>query len=358
LLVGTYVAIRSGVSLNLAPVLGWIGMLTTLAGAMLAVCQNDLKRMLAYSSMSQLGYIVAAVALMSHLGWVTALYLVINHLLVKGILFLVAATIFLRTGKRLIGELGGLARVMPITFTTATIAIVAMSGLPPLTGFGGKWLLLSAMMEKGWYGPAMMTLLATFVGFVYMALFIQAIFLGPRKAAHDSLAEVPVALLIPQILLVAGIFVVSFFPKLLIAPISEAIDPQFASTLVWQGMSLELIYGYWDPVPVMAFAASVSTMLFGLIWLLQRGGHRQAIAILESKGRFGFYETLKTVFAALTPPWANVFWGAISAATTTFADQIRLLYTGNGQTYNLYIVFYFLVLYMTGGGVRHLWSVE
>ena len=77
---------------------------------MMAVRQDDMKRMLAYSSMSQLGYIVAAIAL-SHLGWVTALYLVANHLLVKGILFLVAAAIILRTGKRLLGDLGGLAGV-------------------------------------------------------------------------------------------------------------------------------------------------------------------------------------------------------------------------------------------------------
>jgi formate hydrogenlyase subunit 3/multisubunit Na+/H+ antiporter MnhD subunit len=90
---------------------------------------------------------------MSHLGWITALYLVANHFMVKGILFLVAAAIILRTRKRLIGELGGLARVMPVTFITAAIAIVAMSGLSPLAGFGGKWLLLSAMMER-LHGPA------------------------------------------------------------------------------------------------------------------------------------------------------------------------------------------------------------
>ena len=153
LLVGTYLAIRSEVSLNLAHVLGWIGMLTTLAGAMMAVRQDDIKRMLAYSSMSQLGYIVTAIALMSHLGWVTALYLVANHLMVKGILFLAAAAIILRTGTRMFADMGGLAGRMPFTFAAAAVAIIAMSGLPPLTGFGGKWLLLSAMMEKGWYGP-------------------------------------------------------------------------------------------------------------------------------------------------------------------------------------------------------------
>jgi formate hydrogenlyase subunit 3/multisubunit Na+/H+ antiporter MnhD subunit len=67
----------------------------------------------------------------------------------KGILFLVAAAIILRTGARTFADLGGPARPMPFSFAAATIAIVAMSGLPPLAGFGGKWLLLSAMMEKG-----------------------------------------------------------------------------------------------------------------------------------------------------------------------------------------------------------------
>ncbi len=118
LLLVAYVAIRSEVSLNLAHLLGWIGMLTTLVGAMLAVSQNDMKRMLAYSSMSQLGYIVAAISLMSHLGWVTALYLVANHLMVKGILFLVVAGIIIRTGTRHFDDLGGLARVMPFTFAS------------------------------------------------------------------------------------------------------------------------------------------------------------------------------------------------------------------------------------------------
>jgi formate hydrogenlyase subunit 3/multisubunit Na+/H+ antiporter MnhD subunit len=162
--------------LSLANVVGWIGMLTALMGAMLALQQNNVKRMLAYSSMSQLGYIVTAIALMSHLGWVTALYLTANHLMTKGILFLVAAAIIFRTGARTFADLGGLARSMPLTFAAATIAIVAMSGLPPLAGFGGKWLLLSAMVEKGWYGPIVFGVLATFVGFLYMARFIQTIF--------------------------------------------------------------------------------------------------------------------------------------------------------------------------------------
>jgi formate hydrogenlyase subunit 3/multisubunit Na+/H+ antiporter MnhD subunit len=359
LLVGTYVAIRSGVSLNLAHVLCWIGMLTTLAGAMMAIRQDDMKRMLAYSSMSQLGYIVAAIALMSHLGWVTALYLIANHMMVKGILFLVAAALIVRTGTRLLTELGGLAGVMPVTFAAAAIAIVAMSGLPPLTGFGGKWLLLSAMMEKGWYGPVVLTLLATFLGFLYMARFIQAIFLGPRKLVHEGVPEAPIALLVAQYLLIAGILVMSFLPKLLIDPISRAIDPTFASTLVWQGMSLELIYGTWNPVPVMAAAVAAAAILFAALWLLQRAcaSRRSGVHSKSENGAWfgGFREFYMLVVAALTPPWASAFWGAIPAAITSLAERTRLLYTGNGQTYNLYILYYFLALYAAGGGLRYLW---
>jgi formate hydrogenlyase subunit 3/multisubunit Na+/H+ antiporter MnhD subunit len=346
LLVCAYIATRSQVSLDLAQVLGAIGMLTTLAGAMIAVRQDDIKRMLAYSSMSQLGYIVAAIALMSHLGWVTALYLVANHLLVKGILFLVAGAIILRTGTRLLSDLGGLARAMPQTFALAAVAIVAMSGLPPLAGFGGKWLLLSAMVEKGWYGSALMTLVATFVGFLYMARFIR-IFLGAPGAAQATAAEAPFALLLPQYLLVAGILVLSFFPKLLIDPVSAAIDPQFASTLRWDGMSLELIYATWNPLPVMAFAVAFAALLFALLWLVQRSRRLDAVSA-------GVYSLAQTICAALTPPLAIRFWNEATAFAVFASERSRRLYTGNGQTYNLYIVYYLLVLYALGGGAQHI----
>jgi NADH:ubiquinone oxidoreductase subunit 5 (subunit L)/multisubunit Na+/H+ antiporter MnhA subunit len=316
--------------------------------------------MLAYSSMSQLGYIVTAIALMSHLGWVTALYLAANHLMVKGILFLVAAGIILRTGTRAFADMGGLARSMPATFAMAAVAIVAMSGLPPLAGFGGKWLLLSAMMEKGWYGPIVLGLLATFVGFLYMARFIQLVFLGPRQSAHGNVAEAPLTLLVPQVLLVAGILTMSFFPKWLIGPISEAIDPYFASTLVWEGMSLEMIYGYWNPVPVMAIAVAVSAILFGIFWLLRRSG-RISMPGAHSSGcrgtsSIGFHAFYQPLFAMLTPPWVRAFWDGLGALTVSLAGSIRMLYTGNGQTYCLYILYYFIVLYVACGGLESMWG--
>ena len=350
LLVGSYAAIRSEADLGLAHGLGWIGMLTALVGAMLAVQQDDVKRMLAYSSMSQLGYIVTAIALMSHLGWVTAFYLTANHLMTKGILFLVAAAIIQRTGTHTFADLGGLARSMPFTFAAAAIGIVAMSGLPPLAGFGGKWLLLSAMIEKGWYGLIAMALLATFVGFLYMARFIQAIFLDSPKVARGTVAEAPPALLVSQYLLILGILVMSFFPQLLIVPISQAIDPYFASTLVWEGMPLEKIYGYWNPVPAMAAAVAVSALLFGILWMLWATRAKSIDAAGAPHRPLGFYAYYKPALTRLTPPLASTFWSAIAAGARALADTIRRIYTGDGQTYMLYVFYYFIVLYVACGG--------
>ena len=72
--------------------------------------------------------------------------------------------------------------------------------------------------------------------------------------------------------------------------------------------------------------------------------------------RSGLYDGFKTVFAMLTPPWAGAVGGGLTAAATTPAERIRMIYTGNGQTYNLYILYCFLVMYIAGGGVRHFWA--
>ena len=344
----TYLAIRSEIGLDMAHVMGWVGLLTTLFGAAMALQQTDMKRMLAYSSMSQLGYIVTAIALMSHLGWVTAFYLVANHLMVKGILFLAAAGVILRTGTRLLEENGGLVRNMPFTFAAVATALISMSGLPPLAGFGGKWLLLSAMVEKGWYGLAALAVLATFVGFLYMFRLAYAVFLGERKAKFEAIAEAPLALLVPQYVLIIAIFALTFFPKLFMEPVSAAIDPAFASTLVWDGMSLETIYGYWNPIPVMAITVAIAAVLFFVVWLRYIYGYRRA----PTTGVTVFYAFYQPGLSRLLRPVAIAFWRGISDLTLSAAGSVRQIYTGDGQTYCLYVLWYVIAIYVTGTLIR------
>ncbi|MDF2810171.1 MAG: dehydrogenase [Microvirga sp.] len=350
LLTGTYLAIRSEAAREITHGMAWIGMLTTIAGALMALRQTDFKRLLAYSSMSQLGYIVTAIALMSHLGWVTAFYLVANHMMVKGILFLAVAGIILRTGTRSFVETGGLARAMPVTFILVAIAILSMSGLPPLMGFGGKWLLLSAMTEKGWNFLAVAGLIATFLGFLYMIRLVGGLFFGARAAGQANVRELPLALVVPQALLVVGILVLSLYPKLLMGPVSAAIDPQFAATLVWEGMSLYTIYGYWNPTPVMIGAVVVAATLGVIAWRVYRGGAGRRIGNLSR-----FYGYYRSVLERALPPVATQFWGGVTDVTLAAAETFRRVYTGNGQTYVLYVLFYFLALYLASTGPAGFW---
>lgn len=342
LFIVTYLAIRSETGLELAHLMGWIGLLTTVAGAVMALQQNDVKRLLAYSSMSQLGYIITAIALMSHLGWVTALYLVANHLMVKGILYLAVAGVILRTGTRLLEANGGLARKMPLTFATVVIALVSMSGLPPLAGFGGKWLLLSAMVDKGWYGLAATGVLATFIGFLYIFRLAYSVFLGPAKPVHGGVREAPLQLLLPQFVLVVAILALSFLPKLFMEPVSQAIDPYFASTLVWQGMSLETIYGYWNPVPVMLASSAAAALLFALSWLFYRTRRGSAAPL----GVAPFYRFCQSALAPVAMPLADGFWNGLSRLAVETGGFVRKLYTGNGQTYLLYVLYYVIAIYV------------
>ncbi|WP_034993915.1 complex I subunit 5 family protein [Beijerinckia mobilis] len=361
LLTGAYLAIRSQNAFGLAHGMGWIGLLTVIGGAAMALREDDVKRMLAYSSMSQLGYIVIAIALMSHIGWVTALYLVANHLMVKGILFLAVAGVTLRAGSRQFADLGGLMRSMPFTFVAVLIAVIAMSGLPPLMGFGGKWLLVQGMADQEWYALAVLSLVATGLGFLYMIRLVHGLFLKPQPpnraelSSAGSLREAPIALLLPQYALAAAILLLSFYPSLVMEPIAAAIDPAFSAGLVWRGMSLQEIYGYWNPRPLMIVIVAAVMSAIALLAMLYWFRRKDARFLRSTGGKesdalsrfFAFYEPMLGV---LVRPMASRFWNNVARGVEALGC-LRRVYDGDGQTYALYVLYYFLALYFLGSAI-------
>jgi formate hydrogenlyase subunit 3/multisubunit Na+/H+ antiporter MnhD subunit len=339
-------------------------MLTATFGALMAVFQEDIKRLVAYSSMSQLGYIVIGMALMSHLGWVSALYMTVNHFLFKGILFLSVAGIVLRTNERLMYKMGGLIKNMPFTFVFTMIAIIAMSGVPPLTGFGGKWMLFNALMDKGWYWIAAVAFFSSAVAFLYMYRLLHTVFLGQRKFEHHDLREAPVILLIPQAVMIISIMVISFYPKLLLDPLSAAIDPWIANTLVWDGTALQTHYGYWNAPVIMMVVAGVwmvpliLLLLLSLTMKIQKVEQFNIVYAAERPHRpedthfaYNFFAHYDRAIGFLVRPRATAFWNATVEWSHTLASSLRIFYNGNGQTYALFILIYFVAMYLVNGGL-------
>jgi formate hydrogenlyase subunit 3/multisubunit Na+/H+ antiporter MnhD subunit len=309
--------------------LAWLGFATALVCGGLALLQDSIKRMLAYASLSQTGYIVAAIGLMSPAGRVTALCLAITHLLTQGILFLAAAGILLRTGVGTFSSLGGLAGRMPWTFATALVSLVATAGLPPLAGAGAPWLLIGETIGREWYALAAMGFLATFVGFLYMLRMAWGIFLRDRGDAFAHVAEAPPALLAPQIVLAAGIAALSLHP----AALTAAVDPLFAASPALP-----------NPLPVMSAAMIVSLTLCGAAMLI----HRRCATPSAPGGRAAVREflfLLRRAVRQIDIPSAGALWDRAAGLAPKLAGNLRALYDGNGQTYLLQVLVYIIALF-------------
>ncbi len=127
-----------------------LAVITMIVGSLIAMVQVELKRMLAYSSVAQIGYVILGIALATPLGLAGGVLHIFNHALMKGTLFLAAGAIIHQTGLRRLEDLKGIGRSMPLTMTAITLAGLSMIGVPPLVGFFSKWLLaLGALQAKG-----------------------------------------------------------------------------------------------------------------------------------------------------------------------------------------------------------------
>jgi multicomponent Na+:H+ antiporter subunit D len=161
--VGAYALIRilfsvfepgfmTGGDLNLAHIFLVFSVIAILAGSILAVSQTDIKKMLAYSSVGQIGYIVLGISLLSVTGLIGSLVHILNHALMKGGLFLVAGAVVYKAGVTHIDGFKGLGKKMPVSMAAFTIGALSMIGVPLTVGFVSKWYLAVASLEVGmWY---------------------------------------------------------------------------------------------------------------------------------------------------------------------------------------------------------------
>ncbi len=341
---------------ELPVLLGWIGVITAFYGALMAVFQEDIKYLLAYSSMSQLGFMVLSVALLSHLGWTTALYMSVTHLFFKGMLFLAVAGIVSRVGTRNMYEMGGLIKRMPATFISVLIAIIAVSGVPPLSGFGGKWLLYTALLEKGWYLQAGLSFFAGAIAFLYLFRLIHTIFLGQLKSKFWEVKEASLWYIVPQFIFVGAIMAVSTFPNLILKPIMAAVETQFSSQVSWQGYKVISTLGYWNGNAVMLITMGV--FMVPLIWLLirvrmvQKVEQFNIVYAAERPDRpetthfaYNFFAHYQKALGFLVQHQVTNFWNSVSEWFHSLSATFRHIYSGNAQTYALHIIIYIVVLY-------------
>lgn len=186
------------------------GVISIVIGAFAAIGQSDLKKMLSFSSISQIGYIILAIGIGSPLALLGAFFHFFNHATFKSLLFVNSTAIEEQTGTTKLDDLGGLAVKMKITGGTSVVGFLSTAGIPPLSGFWSKLIIIIAAWQASNYSYAVIALLASILTLAYFLIMQRKVFFGELKAGLEGIVEANrgirfVSLFLAAIIILVGI---------------------------------------------------------------------------------------------------------------------------------------------------------
>ncbi|NOY76248.1 MAG: hypothetical protein GXO76_00125 [Calditrichaeota bacterium] len=339
-------------------VIAWFGAVTAFVATIIAVVQEDGKKLLAYSSVGQVGYIILGLGVASTLGVAGAFFQALNHAIFKGMLFLVMGAVFYRTGTHRMDELGGLIKKMPYSFVIMLFGIITLAGIPPLSGFPAKWILYEALINNQMVFLLIVAMIASTGAFLYAYRLIASVFLGPLPEQFEDVKEVPWSMRIPMLILLSLTVLFGVRPSLALSVISKAMAfvPGVAPLNVGT-YHLTAPTGHVNPFTV---ASTVGTVLLGvavaLTWFwskskkaTQNDIHTSGEPIPEGasfKYATDFYKPFARAFWMILKNSADRFYTSLAANLENLFDYLRFVYTGNGQTYALYVILFLATLFI------------
>lgn len=341
----------------------WIGALSALLGNLMAVFQEDAKRLLAYSSIGQMGYALFGLAMMNHLGWLMALMFVVNHYIYKSMLFLSVGGIAKRTGTRAMYQMGGLITLMPLSFIAVLVGIIAMSGVPPLSGFGGRWIFYNAIMTADYRLPMILIFLSGPIAFLYLFRLIHSIFLGQLKDEHRRIKEAPFWLVLPQMIYVVCLLGFAIMPGLALQHVDAYISGFLPNGgLNWDGLTITSEFGYWSPISIMIIIGVIFMLVFAWLLFVNRKAQKvkqfNIVFAAERPYRpetthyaWNFYAPYRKALGFLTIPVFERFWAMVVDVLHSLAEVLRRFYTGNGQVYAIQLLGFVVVVYLLKMGL-------
>jgi NADH-quinone oxidoreductase subunit L len=341
-------------------VIAYIGGFTALLAALMAVQQNDIKRIIAYSTLSQLGYMVMAVGLS---GPTPAMFHLTTHAFFKALLFLAAGSVIIGMHhEQDIWHMGGLKKKMPVTFWTFFVGALALSGIPPFAGFYSKDSILAQCLEqKNYLLFAVAVFVAGLTAFYTFRLFF-VVFFGKEKTDHAKHAhESPLIITAPLVILAIFATVGGFIG------ITNNYGSQFAAEHETLSFTQQLLEPLKTPVPMLIGIGVALAGIF-LAFSLYKNAATDPLPkklgglATAMKNKFYFDELYEATFIrfhdflAVVADWLDrwilegAIIGAIRGGTDLSGRALRLAQTGNLQTYAfLFVLGVALLLYFVLG---------
>ena len=335
-------------------VLCWIGAITIVFAAFTALLQEDSKRILAWSTVGQGGYMILGFAFGTTIGMAGATFHILNHCIYIALLFYVAGAIEYRTGGiRDLNKLGGLVKKMPVTFIGGVVGIAGLVGLPLTNGFVSKWLIYKTLILGEHPFLAFAAFLGSWGTILYGYKFIHNIFLGQLPEEYKDVKEVPFSMQIPIILLVIMVFLFGILPGIPLKLINSI------------GVSLgfdSLIVNLWGITSENGVLNTINlffaVLLVGaVVWFLFRIGAKSRpvsqddtygagsyIPIGKYHYTVNFYNPLSRIISPYLKDFMDVFYLKLARSLEILAEKIRRIYTGDVGNYAMYIIFFLVLL--------------
>lgn len=332
--------------------LAWLGTLTAFFMTLLAVFQEDAKKVLAYSSIGQVGYILIGIALSTSLGYSAALYHTANHLIFKGLLFVAIAGIIYRTGTSKLPELGGLIKRMPFTFFAFLLGIITLAGIPPLSGFAGKWLLYSGMLEKRWMFMLLIAMLASVIAFLYCFKLLHTIFLGQLRPKFKKIKKAPLPIMIVELVFAVLTMLIGIKPSILLKA-GEKILPSLGFSdpgYTYAGTSrIVSSIGHWNAAALMIFTGGTFVIALVVFFLNNPKirkvgqldiGYSGEVPKTPDQVHLGYdlYAHFRRTVRFLIKPVAEKIYSSVYESLMSIVDFLRKFYSGDLNTYALWII--------------------
>jgi multicomponent Na+:H+ antiporter subunit A len=230
-----------------------LGSITIIAAVCMAMVQHDMRRLLSYHAVSQVGYMVIGIASGTPLGIIGGVFHMLNNAIYKTMLFLTAGAVEHRTQSTHLDHLGGLAAYMPLTAGVCLVGALSISGIPPFNGFASKWMIYQALITAAMTQPVVNVKTIFFMGAVITAVFgsaftlasfiklIHAVFFGQKTREYDpqSVREVGAGMMIPMLTLAVLCILFGIVPGFL--PLGKLIGPSLSVI----GISIPAIVPFW-----------------------------------------------------------------------------------------------------------------
>ncbi|WP_130837889.1 proton-conducting transporter transmembrane domain-containing protein [Lachnoclostridium sp. Marseille-P6806] len=349
-----------------------IGAVSCFICVTMAFNQHNFKRLLAFHSISQIGYVIAAVGLGSFFGLEAGLFHAMNHTIFKGLLFLAAGAVQHAAGTLDLDRLGGLARKMPRTFLLFLIGAAAISGLPPFNGFASKWMIYQSVFEKAeesgnpvFILVLVLCLLSSVLTLASFVKVTQSVFFGPCRPEYAELRDVSAAMRVPMWILATLCVITGLFPgavrNILLAPAAAAagnpaayIDAVFGvgtaagAHIPEAAKASETLIGCWEPLSWLWLLLTVTCAVCFVMVLGGRPFGRTVQADDAEERR----QASEKLFAGLPDPkyesffsgekaefshvgGSDLFWG-FKYSLRRYFSYMRRWHSGNVNDYTRY----------------------